>query len=194
MTKSLKFGLNTIIVLGYLGIAIGYFLFLTPLTFIIHAVHNNTAQTILNSQTFLSLPSQHQVTATAINSFPNWPYAMIMSIGIIITVWSLIIGLKALTKILDHISDQNYLSQANLGEIKQLIIAQIAAILGDLFLASGNQLTQSWLHRVNVDVLFQSTWANVVADGGILIILAAIYVTYQYAITHQASSTALPNH
>jgi len=187
MSKWLKFGINTAVVFSQIGILIAYCTFLFPIGYLVHAFQNNTAQSILNDDGFLRLANNHQPTLAAIRSFPNWPYALIMSIGIILFAIASIKFLSALVKLLNNLVAQDYFSLSNELALKAILSSQVIVLVSDLFTASANQLTRSWLLRVNNSGASE-TWIDCFHDTFIIIMLAAIYETYRHAMRVKAEN------
>lgn len=181
MSKWLKFGINTVVVLSQIGILVAYLIFLVPIGYLVEAFNHDTAQVILNNDNFLRLSTNQQPSLAAVKSFPEWPYALIMAVGIVLLAWSSIKLLKALVKLLNNIVAQDYFSNSNELALKSIFQAQLIAFVSDCFVASGNQLTRSWLLRVN-NGESPETWQNCFGDVFMLIILAAIYETYRHAM------------
>ena len=188
MSKWLRFGINCVIVLGRISIVLAYLLIILPLSNFYPAVKGTLSKTILHNDNFLLLPGKHTVTAAAMQSFPSWPYAILILIGSAILVWAIIKHLKALIVILTNLRDADYFAVTTVGALKQLFIARIAMIIGDLFLASGNQLTRSWFFLVNNDGIMGATWSSAVADVWMAIFFGVIYIAYRYALTLKAEN------
>jgi len=188
MSKWLKFGINCIIVLGRISIVFTYLLIILPLSNFYPVIKGTLSKTILHNDNFLLLPGKHTVTTAAMRSFPSWPYAILILIGSAILVWAIIKHLKALIVILTNLRDADYFAITTVGALKQLFIARIAMIIGDLFLASGNQLTRSWFYLVNNDGVMGATWSSAVADVWMAIFFGVIYVAYRYTLTLKAEN------
>ena len=188
MSKWLKFGINCIIVLGRISIVFTYLLIILPLSNFYPVIKGTLSKTILHNDNFLLLPGKHTVTTAAMRSFPSWPYAILILIGSAILVWAIIKHLKALIVILTNLRDADYFAVTTVGALKQLFIARIAMIIGDLFLASGNQLTRSWFYLVNNDGVMGATWSSAVADVWMAIFFGVIYVAYRYTLTLKAEN------
>lgn len=181
MSKWLKFGINTVVFFSYIGIAIGYLVFLFPIGYLFEAFQNSTAHAILSSDNFLRLANNHQATLAAVNSFPSWPYALLMSVGLILMAWAGIKSLTALIRLLNNIVAQEYFSASNEKALRTIFKMQLVTFVSDLFFASGNQLTRSWLLRVNHG-MSPETWSDCIQDIYVIIFLAAIYETYRHAM------------
>lgn len=188
MSKWLKFGINCIIVLGRISIVFTYLLIILPLSNFYPVIKGTLSKTILHNDNFLLLPGKHTVTTAAMRSFPSWPYAILILIGSAILVWAIIKHLKALIVILTNLRDADYFAVTTVGALKQLFIARIAMIIGDLFLASGNQLTRSWFYLVNNDGVMGATWSSAVADVWMAIFFGVIFVAYRYTLTLKAEN------
>jgi len=188
MSKWLKFGINCIIVLGRISIVFTYLLIILPLSNFYPVIKGTLSKTILHNDNFLLLPGKHTVTTAAMRSFPSWPYAILILIGSAILVWAIIKHLKALIVILTNLRDADYFAITTVGALKQLFIARIAMIIGDLFLASGNQLTRSWFYLVNNDGVMGATWSSAVADVWMAIFFGVIFVAYRYTLTLKAEN------
>lgn len=188
MSKWLKFGINCVIVLGRISIVFAYLLIILPLGNFYPAVKGTLSKTILHNDNFLLLPGKHTVTAAAMQSFPSWPYAILILMGSAILVWAIIKHLKALIVILTNLRDADYFAVTTVGALKQLFIARIAMIVGDLFLASGNQLTRSWFFLVNNDGIMGATWSTAISDVWMAIFFGVIYVAYRYTLTLKAEN------
>lgn len=187
MSKWLKFGINAVVVVLQIGIFFSYLVFLYPIGYLIHAFHNNTAHVILNNETFLRLFNNQQPTLAAVHSFPNWLYAILMSIGTILFALASIRFLKALIKLLNNIVKQAYFSFSNEQALQDMLGAQVISLLGNLCIASGNQITRSWLLRVNNGPA-SAEWADCFNDIFAIIILATIYETYRHAMSVKAEN------
>ncbi|WP_225418183.1 DUF2975 domain-containing protein [Levilactobacillus mulengensis] len=187
MSKWLKIGINVLIMFLRFGIVAGYFMLIYPIIYLADAFQNHTTHAILNGSDFLRFSNNQQATLGAVKRFPSWPYALIMSVGVVLTVWATIKLLKALIKLLSNIRDQNYFSTSNELALITIIKAQVMMLLGDLLFASGNQLSQSWLLRVNTGV-FSETWETCFHDVFQIIMLAAIYETYRHAMRVKAEN------
>lgn len=187
MSKWLKLGINVVIMFFRFGIVAGYVMLIYPIIYLADAFQNRTTHVILNSSDFLRFSSNRQATLGAVQSFPSWPYALIMSVGIILSVWATINLFRALIKLLSNIRDQDYFSTSNELALITIIKAQVMMLLGDLLFASGNQLSQSWLLRVNTGA-FSETWETCFHDAFLIIMLAAIYETYRHAMRVKAEN------
>jgi len=187
MSKWLKIGINVLIMCLRFGIVASYFMLLYPVIYLADAFQNRTTHAILNGSDFLRFSSNQQATLGAVKSFPSWPYALIMSVGVVLTVWATIKLLKALIKLLSNIHDQDYFSTSNELALTTIIKAQVMMLMGDLLFANGNQLSQSWLLRVNTGA-FSETWETCFHDIFIIIMLAAIYETYRHAMRVKAEN------
>ncbi|WP_407889622.1 hypothetical protein [Levilactobacillus sp. N40-8-2] len=183
MSKWLKFGINCVIVLGRIGIVFAYVLIILPLGNFYPAFKGVLPQHILHSDEFLLLPGKHTVTAAAMQSFPNWPYAILILIGTAILGWALIKHLRALIVILTNLREADYFAITTVSALRQLFIARIAMIVSDVFLASGNQLTRNWFYVVNNGGLMGATWSTAISDFWVSIFFGVIYVAYRYTLT-----------
>ena len=187
MSKWLKLGINVVIMFFRFGIVAGYVTLIYPIIYLADAFQNRTTHVILTSSDFLRFSSNHQATLGAVKSFPSWPYALLMALGIVLSVWASIKLFKALIKLLTNIRDQDYFSTSNELALTAIIKAQIVMLLGDLLVAGGNQLSQSWLLRVN-NGAFSETWETCFHDAFLIIMLAAIYETYRHAMRVKAEN------
>lgn len=183
MSKWLNWGINCLIVFFRFGIVAAYVMLIYPLSDLLLTFQRKLPQNIMHSDDFLRLPGQNTVTAGAIQSFPSWPYAILILIGTLIFIWAMIKNLKSLIIILKNIQQADYFSITNEKALKQLVIANVVIIVSDLFLAGGNQLTRSWFYLINNEGILSSTWGTIVSDVWHAIILGVIYVVYHYALT-----------
>jgi len=183
MSKWLNWGINCLIVFFRFGIVATYAMLIYPLSDLLLTFQRELPQNIMHSDDFLRLPGQNTVTAGAIQSFPSWPYAILILIGTLISVWAMIKNLKSLVIILKNIQQADYFSITNEKALKQLVIANVAMIVGDLFLAGGNQLTRSWFYLIGNTGILASTWSTVASDAWHAITLGIIYLIYHYTLT-----------
>ena len=188
MSTWLKLGINGLIVLGRIGIVVAYLLILFPLGYVFSALRRTLPHDILHSQEFLLLPGNHTVTATALQSFPAWPYVLFLFVGTIIFIWAVVKHLKALIVILRNIQQADYFSATNGDALKQMVIARVGIIVSDVFLAGGNQLTRSWLYLVNNNGILSTTWGTIISDTWLAILFGVFYIAYRYTLTFKAEN------
>ena len=187
MSKWLSAGLNAIMIFGNIAVFFMYLCFIVPFYYLYEAISGRIVNSILTGDDFLLTPGRHVISAAVMQSFPSWPYAILMAIGVAINVWAGIKFLRALLEILENIDQQHYFSTENVGSLKTMVMAQLVMVVADVFMASGNQLSSSWFFRINNGVA-SATWPTCFDDLFVAIALGAIYVTYQHAMDIKAEN------
>jgi len=181
MPKWVRFFTNLMIVIVQISILIAYAGFLWSLGYLYEGYHGDVAQAVLDSDDFLRY-SAHHVTAGAMASFPGWPYVLLMAVGSAIGIGASIMFAKAMVKLLNNMVEEDYFSQNNIAAVKRLVVSQCYVVIGDFFIAGGNQLTSSWLRGYN-NGAFPQTWTDTIDAIGLLIVLKVISVIYERAMT-----------
>lgn len=157
-----------------------FFTFLAPIYYFFQAFQGNMASDILKSDDFLLVPNHSHISQALINQFPEYIYAILMSIGVILATISILYELRALIKIISNLGQKKYFTAENVKLVRLFIVSQIYTLACDPFLAGANQLSTSYLGRVN-NGTFNATWSNIPDDLITLIIIGVIYILFKLA-------------
>jgi len=110
-----------------------------------------------------------------------------VSVGAVLTVVGAILTILSLRAILANILEQNYFSLENVQLFKRMIKAQLWVIAGSVINATANQLTASWLYRIN-NGDFNDNWTDVFSALVTLVIYGIIYTLYARAVAMKAEN------
>lgn len=165
------------------------FCLLIPSTYVYEALNHTMLQTILTGDNYLTPVALNTISGAAIHHFPIWLYTSLMASGGVLMVIAAFIAIRGLIVILTNVGANNPLTVHNVAAFKRLITAEIITIIADFCLASGNQLTASWLFRIN-NGLLNTSWHNLLTDLLILMILLIATGLYQHTVNlHVATAT-----
>lgn len=103
-----------------------------------------------------------------------------MSIGVILVIIASLYELKALVKIAVNLNQKKYFTAENVKLVWLFIVSQLYTLAADLFLAGANQLTRTYLNRINIGD-FSVTWSDIPEDLVALVIISVIYILFKMA-------------
>lgn len=180
MSKWLNRGINVVLVLLWFARIISWIAMIEPLGVLIAYFTGRTTTHILTNTDFLMPVGRHTASHAAVASFPAGWYSLAMFLGMVIMLVGALMVINALIKLLHNVLEEAYFTAANVQQLKQILTAQWLFIVGTFLLAVANQLTTSWLYRINTTV--NVDWSDVVGSVIDLIIYAVIYLVYSRAV------------
>ncbi|WP_249662665.1 DUF2975 domain-containing protein [Lentilactobacillus buchneri] len=182
MSKLLDRSIGAVSVLMQIAFVVVCFSFITPFIYLYNGfTHANIMKMIANNGDFLIVPGHTQVTHSAVAHFPILPYSVLMAIGIFLAILSALFAFSAFIRISHNLGKKQYFVADNLAMLRRIVHAQMIAICSDVFLAIGDQMTQSFLGRVN-NGIFNNTWENLLDDAVMLVFIALIYTLFRMAM------------
>jgi len=187
MNKWLDNGIRILDYLLLLGLIVSFLMFCAPLVYGFTYFIGDMKDYILNDSDFLMPVTHHVASQAAIASFPTGIYTILVSVGAVLTVVGAILTILSLRAILANILEQNYFSLENVQLFKRMIKAQLWVIAGSVINATANQLTASWLYRIN-NGDFNDNWTDVFSALVTLVIYGIIYTLYARAVAMKAEN------
>ncbi|MFT8616864.1 MAG: DUF2975 domain-containing protein [Lentilactobacillus hilgardii] len=180
MPKLLNHALLVVSFLAQISFVISWIGFCIPVYFICQALKGNVVSNILDNNNYQVISNYAHVSHAAINHFPAYIYTGLMSIGVILVIIASLYELKALVKIAVNLNQKKYFTAENVKLVWLFIVSQLYTLAADLFLAGANQLTRTYLNRINIGD-FSVTWSDIPEDLVALVIISVIYILFKMA-------------
>ncbi|WP_047999500.1 DUF2975 domain-containing protein [Lactiplantibacillus herbarum] len=190
MSKLLNDGihiLNFTLLLALIG---AFIMLLTPAEYVFMYFSGGMNDNILHGSDFLMPVTHHVASQAAIASFPTGIYTVLLVIGMLLSVVGAILTIISLRVILANIIERDYFASENVQSLKKMIKAQLWVIAGSLFTAMANQLTASWLYRIN-NGDFNDNWDSVYIGIMIIVIYGIIYTLYTRAVAMKTENDSI---
>jgi len=181
MNKWLDNGIRILDFVLLLGLIGSFLMVFAPLVYGFTYFAGDMKDYILNDSDFLMPVTHHVASQAAIASFPTGIYTILVSVGAILTMVGATLTIFSLRAILANIMEQNYFALENVQSFKRMIKAQLWVIAGSVINATANQLTASWLYRIN-NGDFNDNWYSVFGALVTLVIYGIIYTLYARAV------------
>lgn len=180
MSKWLIKGINMLIGFIRISILALWVSFILPLSYLYYWINGGMKNYVLTDSDFLMPIVHHVPSVAAISSFPTGVYCVVMIIGTTVTTVGSLIFARTLLRLMNKMLAHEYFSVTNTTYLKRLFQAQIVVSIGSVFVASGNQLTSSWLSRINQGLGVD--WSTVLGNFIGMLFCGLIYVLFSQAV------------